>query len=215
MSCPELAAGMEDTMDISIAPLSRGNRLTRFKFSVTFDESGILVITLNNLPQLEITLRVNGWWQNIHMLYSWVIAPLCLFRNLEHLDITISGRVSEGRRLAGLQTFPYLQKLTLSNDRHFAVGFLTVLQSTVLHTLDVTLIMECIPSAGDRPESLGRHRLSSSLRHLTISSGFRFMTSLIEAIHSSALESLSLTIVNTYESDKPIARALATDGDHP
>ncbi|KAG1732128.1 hypothetical protein EDB19DRAFT_1297661 [Suillus lakei] len=68
--------------------------------------------------------------------------------------------------------------------------------------------MECSPSAGDRPESLDRHRLFSSLRRLTISSGFCFMMSLIEAIHSSALESLSLTIVSTYESDKPIVRAL-------
>ncbi|KAG1738041.1 hypothetical protein EDB19DRAFT_1909480 [Suillus lakei] len=68
--------------------------------------------------------------------------------------------------------------------------------------------MECVPSAGDRPESLDRRRLFSSLRRPTISSGFRFMMSFIEVIHSSALESLSLTIVSTYESDRPIARAL-------
>ncbi|KAG1732136.1 hypothetical protein EDB19DRAFT_1912191 [Suillus lakei] len=119
----------EDTMDISMAPLSRSN-LTRFNFSVTFDEKvecwPLLSIVVNHLPQLKmITLRVNGWWQNIHMLYSGVIAPLCLLRNLHHLDITIGGHVSKGHGLAGLQTFPPLQK--------------PALRSMVLHTLDFTV----------------------------------------------------------------------------
>ncbi|KAG2121269.1 hypothetical protein DEU56DRAFT_927631 [Suillus clintonianus] len=212
MLCPELVAGTGDVSDISFAPLSRIN-FTSLEFYPIFDEKvegwPLLSILVNDLPQLR-TIKFEVYVPRHYMraFYSGVIAPLCLFRNLEHLDLKISGEFSEGPGLSGFQMFPRLQKLKLSSSTKFAGGFLTALHSTVLHTLDLT--MEYNPSAGNQPEHLDGHRLFSSLRCLTISSDFYFMMSLIEAVHSSALESLSLTIEGTWpwEKDKPLARAL-------
>ncbi|KAG1732148.1 hypothetical protein EDB19DRAFT_1299506 [Suillus lakei] len=212
MLCPELVAGMGDVTDISFAPLSRIN-VTSFEFCPIFNARAegwpLLSILVDALPQLRtIRFQVHVLQRYTHTFYSGVIAPLCLFHNLEHLDLKISGEVSEGPGLAGLQVFPRLQRLKLSSEPRFAAGFLTALQSTVLHTLDLT--MKCDASAGNQPEHLDQHRLFSSLRYLTISSDSYFMMSFIEAVHSSALECLSLTIEGTcpWELDKPIARAL-------
>lgn len=126
------------------------------------------------------------------MLYSGAIAPLSLFGELDSLDLTITGTVSEGPGLAGLQIFPRLRKLKLSSHINFTLGFLTALESTVLHTLDLT-----IPhSPSNVIRRLDHYQLFPSLRHLTISSDIRFMMSLIKAIQSIALDSLSLTIVH-------------------
>ncbi|KAG1740498.1 uncharacterized protein EDB91DRAFT_352723 [Suillus paluster] len=188
---------------ISLAPLSRSN-LTSLEFYPTFDDKvdgwPLLSSLVNDLPQLRtIRMRVFVFRRYEHTLYSGAIAPLCLFRNLEHLDLSISGQVSEGLGFAGLQIkFPRLQRLKLSSDTIFAVGFLTALQATVLHTLD--FVVDRDSSAGNQPERLARHRLFPSLRCLTIASDICFMTSLIEVIHSSTLDSISLTF--PYTSDK-------------
>ncbi|KAG1748295.1 uncharacterized protein EDB91DRAFT_1344853 [Suillus paluster] len=207
MSCPDFVflMGMGNIRDVSFTPLSRSN-LTSLEVNPEFDNEvegwPLLSIMANDLPQLRtIKLGVSGWHCSMRMLYSEAIAPLCLFYNLEHLDLHIYGKVPEGPGLAGLQMFPRLQKLKLSSDTKFAVSFLTALQSTLLHTLDLT--MES-PTGGDQPVHLDR--LFSSLRCLTISSDFCFMMSLIEAVHSSALDSISLNTPITF--DEQIVRAL-------
>lgn len=126
------------------------------------------------------------------MLYSGAIAPLSLFHDLDSLDLTINGTVPQGSGLAGFQIFPRLRKLRLSSHVNFTVGFLTALQSTVLHTLD--LAVQQSPSTANW--HLDRHQLFPSLRYLTISSDLRFMMSLVKAVQSSALDGLSLTIVH-------------------
>ncbi|KAG0706575.1 hypothetical protein DFH29DRAFT_1020838 [Suillus ampliporus] len=210
MSCPEFVflVGMGNIKDISFAPLSRSN-LTSFEvypeFDVKVEGWPLLSILVNDLPQLRtIRLGVSGWKRSMHMLYSEAIAPLCLFHNLEHLDLKIYGQVSGGPGLAGLQMFPRLQKLKLSSDTDFVASFLIALQSTVLHTLDVNIGGS--PSAENQPEHLGHRRLFSSLRCLTISSDFCFMMLLIEAIHSSVVDSISLDVPLTF--DEQIVRAL-------
>ncbi|KAG1740505.1 uncharacterized protein EDB91DRAFT_1222866 [Suillus paluster] len=208
MSCLKFAPlmGMGDIMDVSFAPLSRSN-LKSFDLYSEFDEEvgdwPLLSALVNDLPQLRtIRLELSVWDHNMHKLYS----SLCLFRNLEHLDLTISRQFSEDYGIADIQIkFPCLQKLKLSSPTKFAASFLTALQSTVLHTLDL-MIMELYSSAGSRHENLDRHRVFSSLRCLTISSDFCFMMSLIEAVDSSALNSISLFLPPTFDGEH-IARA--------
>ncbi|KAG2138371.1 hypothetical protein DEU56DRAFT_341821 [Suillus clintonianus] len=141
-------------------------------------------------------LQVYVWERYTHVLYSGAIAPLCLLRNLEHLDLSINEKVPEGLGPAGLEImFPCLRKLKLTSNTNFAVGFLIAIQSTMLHTLDLA-IEQRNPSTGNQHEHLDRpsHRLFSSLRCLTIASDFYLMVSLIKAIHTSVLDSISLTI---------------------
>lgn len=218
MRCPNKVM-MDDhhdiqDVDISLAPLSRTN-LTSLELYPEFDNKvegwPLFSILVNDLPQLRrITLNVYVWEHYTHVLYSGAIAPLCSFLNLEHLDLTISGRNPEDLGPAGLEfKFPHLLKLKLSSETNFAVGFLVAVQSTVLHTLD--LVVECrryvlAAEHVDQHEHLDRHRLFPSLRCLTISSNFRFMMSLIKAVHASALHSISLTIAPT--SYKQIVRSL-------
>ncbi|OJA20340.1 hypothetical protein AZE42_10289 [Rhizopogon vesiculosus] len=209
ISCYELERSVEDIAHISFAPLS-GSNLTSFDFTPTFDaeEGGwpLLSTLVDDLPQLKvIRLTVNVSPDNKHMLYSGAIAPMSLFHDLDSLDLTINGRVAEGSGLAGLQIFPRLRKLKLSSDISFTLGFLTALQSTVLHTLGLTISR----NSSTVIQRLDRLQLFPSLRHLAISSDFRFMMSLINAVQSSALDSLSLTIVHS-DNSQIIMGALTT-----
>ncbi|KAG2138360.1 hypothetical protein DEU56DRAFT_945409 [Suillus clintonianus] len=199
MLCPDSIMKYKNE-DISWAPLSRSN-LASLEFYLALDilvESWFSLSTLvDALPQLRrMVFRVYVWERYMHVLYSGVIAPLCLFRNLEHLDLTVGGKVPEGLGPAGLEiVLPRLRKLKLTSNTNFAVGFLIAIQSTMLHTLDL-VIKEHIPLTRDQHEHLDHpsHRLFSSLRCLTISSDFYLMVSLIKAIHTSVLDSISLTI---------------------
>lgn len=75
----------------------------------------------------------------------------------------------------------------------------------MLHTLDLTILQ----SSSTSNQRFDRHQLFPSLRHLTISSGIRFMMSLIKAVQSTALDSLSLTIVHA-DSNHIVLGALTT-----
>ncbi|KAG2109498.1 hypothetical protein DEU56DRAFT_258613 [Suillus clintonianus] len=202
MCCPTDIM-MNEREDISWVPLSRSN-LASFQFHLALDiivESwSSLSILVDALPQLRrMVLQVYVWERYVHVLYSRAIAPLCLLRNLEHLDLSVGGRVPEGLDPAGLEiVFPRLRKLKLTSNTNFAVGFLIAIQSTMLHTLDL-VVEQGNPSTGNQHEDLDRpsHRLFSSLRCLTISSEFYFMVSLIKAIHTSVLDSISLTIASS------------------
>ncbi|KAG1752391.1 uncharacterized protein EDB91DRAFT_1077803 [Suillus paluster] len=103
--------GMGNIRDISFVPLSRSS-LTSFEvypeFNMKVESWPLLSNLLDDLPQLR-TMRLG-----------------------EHLDLGIYGHVAEGPGLVGLQMFPRLQKLKLSSDTNFAVGFLTALQSMVV-----------------------------------------------------------------------------------
>lgn len=209
MHCPNKVTMDEsddtEDVDISLAPLSHTN-LTSLEFYPAFDQKvegwPSFPILVNDLPQLRrMILHVYVWELYPHVLYTGAIAPLCLFLNLEHLDLTISGHHPEGLGPAGLElNFPRLLKLKLSSEIDFAVGLLIAVQSTVLHTLDLNVESHRDDLAAERAnlhEHLDRRRLFPSLRCLTISSNFHFMMSLIKAVHASALHSISLTITPT------------------